>query len=197
MSFDTLFALFIFTLVAAITPGPNNFMLLASGVNFGFRRTLPHIFGMLVGFLMLNVGVGLGLGALLKEFPMLHVALKIGGAAYLVYLAWRIATTRTMKKAESEAQPLSFLQAALFQWVNPKGWIMGITAVAVYSRPDALTVSIFMVVACFTVSGVISAPTWAGFGVALRGYLDDPVRLKWFNIAMGSLLALTLIPMMR
>jgi threonine/homoserine/homoserine lactone efflux protein len=198
MSFDTLLALFIFTLVAAITPGPNNFMLLASGVNFGFRRTVPHILGMLAGFLTLNVAVALGVGALLVAFPALHLALKVGGGLYLAYLAWKIATARKMtSSAEDGARPLSFLQAALFQWVNPKGWIAIVTAVGLYSQPDALTLSVVTVVLCFMLSGTIAAPTWAGFGTALRDYLDDPVRLKWFNVSMGALLLLTLIPMMR
>jgi threonine/homoserine/homoserine lactone efflux protein len=173
-------------------------MLLASGVNFGFRRTVPHILGMLAGFLTLNVAVALGVGALLVAFPALHLALKVGGGLYLAYLAWKIATARKMtSSAEDGARPLSFLQAALFQWVNPKGWIAIVTAVGLYSQPDALTLSVVTVVLCFMLSGTIAAPTWAGFGTALRDYLDDPVRLKWFNVSMGALLLLTLIPMMR
>lgn len=197
MPLDTLIALFVFTLVASITPGPNNVMLMASGVNFGFRRTLPHMIGIEFGFVSLLAAVGLGLGALLIAFPTLHTVVKVAGGIYLAYLAWRIATTRTMAAAEGEARPLNMLQAALFQWINPKGWVIAISAIAIYSRPDALAVSIVAVIVCFVVSGILSAPTWTGFGTVLRGYLDDPVRLKWFNIAMGLLLVLTLVPMMR
>jgi threonine/homoserine/homoserine lactone efflux protein len=143
------------------------------------------------------MAVGLGLGALLIEFPTLHTIVKAAGGVYLVYLAWRIATTRTMAKTEGEARPLNMLQAALFQWINPKGWVIAVSAIAVYSRPDARAVSITAVIVCFVISGILSAPTWTGFGTVLRGYLDDPVRLKWFNVAMGLLLALTLVPMLR
>lgn len=192
MPFDTLIALFVFAFVASITPGPNNVMLLASGANFGFRRTLPHMFGIEIGFVSLIAAVGLGLGALLTAMPMLDTALKIAGALYLVYIAWRIATTRSMASATGASRPLNVLQAAAFQWINPKGWVMAVSAVAIYSRPDALAQSILAVIACFALSGLIATPTWTGFGTALSAYLDDPDRLKWFNIAMGVLLVLSL-----
>lgn len=192
MPFDTLIALFVFAFVASITPGPNNVMLLASGANFGFRRTLPHMLGIEIGFVSLIAAVGLGLGALLIAVPVLDTALKTAGALYLLYIAWRIATTRTMASATGAVRPLGVLQAAAFQWINPKGWVMAVSAVAIYSRPDALIQSILAVIACFALSGLIATPTWTGFGTALSAYLDDPARLRWFNIAMGILLVLSL-----
>jgi len=200
MSLDIFAALILFAFVTSITPGPNNFMLMASGVNFGFRRTIPHMLGIGVGFLSLLLGVGFGLGAVLGAYPALHMALKIAGGAYLLYLAWRIAMARSMgdgKAGEGAARPMTFLQAAAFQWVNPKAWVMAVTAMAVYTSPQAPFLSVVLVAVAFAVVNVPSVSAWAGFGVALRGFLADPVRLKWFNIAMGLLLVASLWPMLR
>jgi threonine/homoserine/homoserine lactone efflux protein len=184
--------------VTSVTPGPNNFMLLASGVNFGFVRTIPHMIGIASGFFLLLVAVGFGLGALLTAYPPLHLALKIAGGAYLLYLAWRIAISRSMgKEGQVGARPMSLFSAAAFQWVNPKAWVMALTAMAVYSNPDRPFLSVWIIAAAFAIVNLPSVSVWAGFGVALRGFLADPVRLKWFNIAMGVLLALTLWPMVR
>ena len=197
MTLDTLVALVVYAFVTSITPGPNNFMLLASGVNFGFQRTVPHILGISIGFAFLFVAVGFGLGALLTAFPALHTALKIAGGAYLLYLAWRIAMSRSLgKNGGATARPMRLYEAAAFQWVNPKAWVLAVTSMAVYADPQQPFLSIAVVVLVFTLVGLPSVSTWAGFGVALRGFLADPVRLKWFNIAMGVLLAATLWPML-
>lgn len=198
MSSDLFLALLAYAFVTSITPGPNNFMLLASGVNFGFLRTVPHMLGIGAGFLSLLLGVGLGLGALLTAFPVLHVVLKVVGGAYLLYLAWRIAMSRSLGEAgTATARPMRFLEAALFQWVNPKAWIMAITAMAVYTSAEAPFLSVLIISVAFALVNLPSVSCWAGFGVVLRGFLSDPVRLKWFNIAMGLLLAATLWPMLR
>lgn len=197
MSPDVFAALIVFAFVTSVTPGPNNFMLLASGVNFGFWRTLPHMAGIGVGFFSLLLGVGLGLGALLTAYPPLHLAVKIAGGAYLLYLAWKIAMSRTLGEGRSAARPMTFLEAAAFQWVNPKAWVMAITAMSVYTDPARPFVSMFLVAAAFALTNFPSVSTWAAFGVALRGFLADQQRLKWFNIAMGVLLAATLWPMLR
>ena len=198
MSIDSFTALVIYAFVTSITPGPNNFMLLASGVNFGFLRTIPHMLGIGGGFLSLLIGVGLGLGAMLTAFPALHLVLKFVGGAYLLYLAWRIAMSRSLGKARqgAGARPMTFLEAAAFQWVNPKAWVMAVTAMAVYTNPKAPFLSVALVALAFAAVNLPSVSTWAGFGTALRGFLSDPVRLKWFNIAMGMLLAATLWPML-
>lgn len=198
MPADTFLALLVYAFVTSVTPGPNNFMLLASGVNFGFWRTVPHMCGIGIGFLVLLLAVGLGLGAVLTAFPQLHLALKIAGGAYLLYLAWRIAMSRTMGKgAENKARPMTFLQAAAFQWVNPKAWVMAVTAMAVYTNVERPFLSMVIVGVAFAAVNFPSVSLWAGFGTMLRGFLSDPVRLKWFNIAMGVLLAATLWPMLR
>lgn len=197
MPLETFWALMVFGFVTSMTPGPNNLMLLASGVNFGFRRTLPHMAGIAVGFVSLLLAVGFGVGALLKAVPTLELVLKIASAAFLLYLAWRIAFSRSLGKAgETGAQPIRFWQALSFQWVNPKAWFFSVTVMAIYadaSQPvrSVLTVAAAMLALCF-----VSVTSWTGFGKALRGLLADPVRLKWFNITMGLALALTLIPML-
>ena len=198
MSLEAFTALITFAFVTSITPGPNNLMLLASGVNFGFVRTIPHMLGIGGGFLSLLLGVGFGLGAVLTAVPSLHLALKIAGGAYLLFLASRIAMSRTIAKADdgAAARPMSFLEAAAFQWVNPKAWVMAVTAMAVHTNPDAPFLSVALVAVAFAAINLPSVSTWAGFGTALRGFLSDPVRLKWFNIAMGLLLAATLWPML-
>lgn len=140
----------------------------------------------------------MGLGTVLKAFPALDLALKIAGGAYLLYLAWKIAISRSMAaKGEPGASPMSFLQAAAFQWVNPKAWVMAVTAMAVYTNPQQPFLSMALVAVAFTLVNLPSVSVWAGFGMALRGFLSDPVRLKWFNIAMGVALAATLWPMLR
>lgn len=198
MSLDVFTALVVFAFVTSITPGPNNFMLMASGVNFGFRRTIPHMLGIGAGFVALLLGVGFGLGAALQAFPPLHTALKALGGAYLLYLAWRIGTSRALaRKGGEAARPMTFLEAAAFQWVNPKAWMMAITAMAVYTNPQAPFLSVVLVAFAFGLVNLPSVSTWAGFGMALRGFLADPARLKWFNIAMAMLLAATLWPMLR
>jgi threonine/homoserine/homoserine lactone efflux protein len=198
MPFDVFLALFVFAVVSSVTPGPNNFMVLASGVNFGFRRTIPHMMGVAIGFAVLVLAVGFGLGALLKTFPALHTALKVAGGAYLLYLAWKIGTTRSLSgRGEGAAAPLTFRQAAAFQWVNPKAWVLALTAIAVYAMPDAPLTSIGLVIAIFTVIIPPTLALWTVFGTGLRNWLADPVRLKWFNIGMGVLLAATLWPMLR
>lgn len=195
---DMFFALLVYALVTSITPGPNNFMLLASGVNFGFRRTVPHMLGIGAGFLFLLLAVGLGLGTLLTAFPALHFALKIAGGAYLLYLAWRIAMSRSLGDRKGEdGRPMTFLEAAAFQWINPKAWMIAITGMAVYTDPQAPLVSMLVVAVAFAAVNLPSVSTWAAFGSALRGFLADPARLKWFNIAMGLVLALTLWPMLQ
>ncbi|MGZ2455665.1 LysE family translocator [Rhizobium sp. IY2] len=197
MPLDTFLALVLFAFTTSITPGPNNMMLFASGVNFGFRRTIPHMFGIGAGFFSLLIGVGLGLGALLHTVPAVYTALKFAGGAYLVWIAWKIASSRSLSEGRSGVEPTSFLSAAAFQWVNPKAWVMAVTAMATYTNPQLYFVSVLIVGLAFAVVNVPSVSTWAGFGSALREWLSDPVRLKWFNISMAVLLVASLWPMLK
>lgn len=198
MSYETSLALLGFAVATSITPGPNNFMLLASGVNFGFVRTIPHMCGIGFGFFTLLLGVGFGLGSLLIAYPQLDLALKVLGGAYMLYLAWKIGMSRTMGKgAEAGDRPMTFVSAALFQWVNPKAWAMAVTAMGLYVDPGHPYWSVLMIGFVFGLTNFPCVSTWAGFGVALRNFLSDPVKLKWFNITMAVLLVLSLWPMLR
>ena len=154
----------VYAFVTSITPGPNNLMLLASGVNFGFVRTIPHMLGISIGFLVLLLAVGFGLGAVLTAFPALHTGLKIAGGAYLLYLAWKIAMSRSLSgKGEAEARPMRFIEAAAFQWVNPKAWVMAITAMAVYTNPEHPFLSVLLIAVAFALVNLPSVSVWAGF----------------------------------
>lgn len=197
MPLDTFLALVLFAFTTSITPGPNNMMLFASGVNFGFRRTVPHMLGIGAGFFSLLLGVGLGLGALLRTVPALYTALKFAGGIYLVWIAWKIATSRALSGGKDSVKPMSFLAAAAFQWVNPKAWVMAVTAMATYTNPDLHLASVLIVGLAFSAVNLPSVSTWAGFGSALREWLSDPVRLKWFNVTMAVLLVLSLWPMLK
>ena len=128
MQLETFLALILFAFTTSITPGPNNMMLFASGVNFGFARTIPHMLGIGAGFLSLLIAVGLGLGALLRSVPVVYTALKFAGGAYLLWVAWKIGTSRSLSDGKAGAKPMTFLGAAAFQWVNPKAWVMAVTA---------------------------------------------------------------------
>jgi len=196
MTIDVLITLFVFSVVSASSPGPNNFMLLASGVNFGFYRTIPHILGIVAGLISLISAVGMGLGALLTSFPMLEIALKIFGGAYLAYLAWRIAMTRSLDTDSESARPMTWAEAALFQWVNPKAWIFAVATISIFAVPETPYRSAVILALAYSFSILPVIAIWAAFGVALREWLADPVRLKWFNISMGAALVVSLYPML-
>jgi threonine/homoserine/homoserine lactone efflux protein len=197
MTTATLVALFGFAFATSITPGPNNMMLFASGVNFGFRRTIPHMFGISVGFFVLLLAIGFGLGALLETVPLLYTAIKFAGGAYLLWIAWKIGNTHKLGEVKGGAEPMTFLGAAAFQWVNPKAWVMAVTAMATYTDAKAFFASVVLVGAVFAIVNLPSVSSWAAFGSVLRAWLSVPPRLKWFNISMAVLLVVSLWPMLR
>jgi threonine/homoserine/homoserine lactone efflux protein len=184
---ELLLALAGFALATTISPGPNNILLLASGVNYGIWRTVPHMLGIAFGFVMLLVGVGLGVGQLLEAAPRLLAVLRAVCAAYLVYLAWRIARSGPPESGQAGGRPMTFLEATAFQWVNPKAWFMAITAMAVYTSVDRYLASAFMVVLVFAAVVLPSSTIWCASGVALRRWLANPLRLRIFNTAMAIL----------
>jgi threonine/homoserine/homoserine lactone efflux protein len=194
---DSLAALVVFAFVASITPGPANFMLLTSGVNFGFARTIPQLLGISLGFTSLLLAVGFGLGGILLALPSLHAALKMAGGAYILWLAWRIATSRSISSGGGgKARPPRFFDSAMFPWINPKAWVIAVTAMALYTDPNAPFLSVVLISVAFALVNLPSIATWAACGVVLRGLLSDPARLKRFNILMGVLLAATVWPML-
>jgi threonine/homoserine/homoserine lactone efflux protein len=197
MSSESLLALAVFAWVTSITPGPSNFMLLASGANFGFIATIPQVLGITLGFTSLLLAVGLGLGVLLSAFPAMHLVLRIAGGVYLLYLAWRIARSSALSDGKTaQGRPLTLVESAAFQWINPKAWVVALAAMAVYSSPASPFLSMALVCLVFALVNLPTVSAWAAFGVALRGYLAEPVRLRRFNYAMGLLLAATLWPML-
>ncbi|MEM1129043.1 MAG: LysE family translocator [Pseudomonadota bacterium] len=193
MTFSLLLALIGFAFAATFTPGPNNLMLLASGASFGLRRTVPHMLGVAVGFGVLVLLVGLGISQVFVVYPVARTVLKLLGIAYLAWLAWKIATAVPAEPGRVAGQPLTFLQAAGFQWVNPKALTMSLTAVTVYS-PGTGFLSISIVALVFTVVCLPSVGCWAMLGDRMRGLLTDPIYLRRFNLAMAGLLLASALP---
>ena len=191
---ELLAALALFAFVSSITPGPNNTMLMASGANFGFRASIPHMMGVSGGFLLLVVAVGLELGGLFAAYPELHDVLAVAGGLYLLWLAWKIATSSGLGMGEAGARPQTFLQAAAFQWVNPKAWAMALGAVTAYAPRDGYVANILVVSVIFTAINLPCVASWTGFGVGLRRFLDRPAVLRAFNVGMALLLVLSLAP---
>ncbi len=186
--------LVLFALVSSITPGPNNTMLLASGANFGLRRTIPHALGVSIGFLVLVLCVGLGLGGLFAAYPPLHTALQVIGGAYLLYLAYKIATAQGIGGGAVSARPQTFWQAALFQWVNPKAWAMALGGVTTYAPPQHYVANVVFIAVVFAAVNLPCISVWTAFGVGLRRFLDRPRVLRAFNLVMALLLVLSLYP---
>ncbi len=195
MTPDILLSATAFAIVGSFTPGPNNAMLLTSGVNFGYRRTLPHIAGIVIGYAVMFAAVALGLGRVFVTEPALYTALKIASSIYLLWLAWRIATAANPSEGAVEKAPLSFLQAALFQWVNPKGVMLALAAAANFLDPDNPAADLPIMLALVIVMSFASASTWALFGQGVRRFLNEPGRLKVFNIAMALALVASLWPL--
>lgn len=192
---QTLPALAAFAVASSITPGPNNIMLMTSGTNFGFRRTVPHMLGVSLGFALMIVLVGLGLAQLFARYPAAHEILKWVSIAYLLYLAWKIATARPPSDgAAAKGAPMTFVQAALFQWVNPKAWTMALTGVTVYMPPVDPWIGLLLVAALFGAINLPCVGLWAAMGVKLRSWLGDARRLRQFNVAAAVLLVGSLYP---
>ncbi|MDP3194759.1 LysE family translocator [Tabrizicola sp.] len=193
MTNELFLALLGFAFVTSVTPGPNNMMLLASGVNFGFRRTVPHMLGISLGHALMVFLVGLGLAGVFKAWPPALLGLKVASVAYMLWLAWKIAQAGAPGEGRAKAAPMTFLQAAAFQWVNPKAWAMALGAVSAYVvEPSALAYA--AVAGVFALVNLPSVSVWAGAGQAVRRWLDGPGRLRAFNWTMAGLLVLSLWP---
>lgn len=196
LSLDLLLGFALFALVTSITPGPNNTMLLASGVNFGFNRTIPHMLGITCGFFSLVLAVGLGLGAVFQSYPLLYTVLRYVGAAYLLYLAWKIAHSGPVSESRSgENTPISYWGAAAFQWVNPKAWIMAIGAISTYTPLQGYFFNVFVIASVFALINLPSVSLWVVCGSLLRNLLQDRRWLRMFNWGMALLLVASLYPL--
>lgn len=197
LSFDLLLGFALFALVTSITPGPNNTMLLASGVNFGFNRTIPHMLGITCGFFSLVLAVGLGLGAMFQTYPLLYTILRYVGAAYLLYLAWKIAHSGPVSDSRAgNHAPISYWGAAAFQWVNPKAWIMAIGAISTYTPLQGYFFNVVVIAAVFALINLPSVSVWVICGSLLRNLLRDRRWLRLFNWGMALLLVASLYPLL-
>jgi threonine/homoserine/homoserine lactone efflux protein len=197
MSLDLLFPLCTFAAISSITPGPNNAMILASGLNYGFARSLPHLFGITCGFTFMIFATGMGLHAVFEQAPMLQVMLKYAGAVYLLWLAWKLAHAAPMSAEQAAiSKPMSFLGAAAFQWVNPKGWVMAVSALTTYLPPGFKVGDVALLAGVFGVIGIFCVGSWAMFGVAMRRVLQDARSVRIFNVVMALALVATLYPIL-
>ncbi|MCP4329665.1 MAG: LysE family translocator [Alphaproteobacteria bacterium] len=196
MTFQTLLALVGFAFVMSITPGPGNFLLLASGANFGILRTVPLILGISFGFLSMVLAVGLGLGQILRQYEIVYALLRFVCLAYVIWLAWKIAHIRSVGVDDTGAgsNPISFLQAAAFQLVNPKAWAVALIVTVSYTSAEDYYLSLVSMIAVFAIVNLPAISAWAIFGVGLRRLLSDERRLRAFNIGMASLLVVSMVP---
>lgn len=189
-----IYPLVFFAIATCITPGPNNIMLTASGANFGFKRSIPHILGITGGLVTLMALAAMGLGLLFKQFPQLQIVLKIAGSIYILYLAWKIATIPSMNNKKNEGKPFTFIEAALFQFLNPKALVMAFSAVTTFTisgeqyMASALQVCIVFFFACLP-----SISLWTGFGMAIGKLLNSPKRFRIFNLSLGSITAASVV----
>ena len=196
MTWLLLSGLVVFAIVASITPGPNNMMLMASGAHFGLRRTVPHVLGVILGFGLMVLLVGWGLVGILLTLPVVFQAIRWAGGVYLLFLAFKIATAHGIGGGAPRGQPLTFLQAAGFQWVNPKAWAMALGADATYAPHDHIVLNITLIALVFTLVGAPCVSAWAVFGVGIKRVLHRPLALRAFNLGMALLLVLSLYPLL-
>jgi len=194
MSLELLAAFILFAVVMLFTPGPNNIMLMTSGLNFGFARTLPHMLGVSLGFGLMVLLVGIGLGAIFRAFPALYTILKYAGAAYLLYLAWAIGASGKVEEGKKRGRPLTFFEGAAFQWINAKGWIIALGAITTYAALTTFPFNVILLSAIFALIGTVSSMTWAAFGSSLRRFLKEERHVRAFNIIMAVLLVASLYP---
>ncbi|MGC9403727.1 LysE family translocator [Vibrio genomosp. F10 str. 9ZC157] len=194
MELEQLGALLLFAFVSTFTPGPNNIMLMTSGANVGFARTIPHMLGVALGFAFMVILVGVGLMGVFTAYPISHQILKYVSVAYLIYLAAKIAMSGRAKDVD-DFKPLSFIAAASFQWVNPKGWSMALSAVTLFSSAGAWF-ELAIIATAFTLANIPSVSFWTIAGQKLQHWLITPVRIRGFNLSMALLLLISTVPML-
>lgn len=189
-------SLITFTFVTGITPGPNNMMLVASGLNHGIRKSMPHYLGICIGFPIMVAAVGFGLDALFEKYPSIYIYIKVSGITYLLYLAWKIANAGNSSASSKVRQPLTFTQAAAFQWLNPKAWVVAVGVLAAFTSPETVTQRFAAIILIFFAMSFICMAIWLKLGQGLQQFLRSGKRIHYFNITMAVLLALSVLPMM-
>lgn len=180
----------LFATSMSVTPGPNNIMLTASGANFGFKKTIPHILGVIIGVAFLNILSALGLSKLFQLLPGIKTILKVLGVSYMLFLSYKIITNKKHTKESNRSKPFNFYQAALFQLLNPKAVLMSITSMSVYTISNDYIKSSVIVIIIFMICGLPSISIWAGFGTVIGKFLSNIKILKIFNMVMGGITAL-------
>jgi threonine/homoserine/homoserine lactone efflux protein len=196
MSIDTLPALILFAFVSSATAGPNNLMLMASGANFGFKSSIPHMLGISSGFMVMILMTGAGLAQIFEIYPVSYWILKVLSVAYMSWLAWKIATAAPIRARKAAAKPMTFLQAAAFQWVNPKAWAMALTTITVYVADAGFTMLILSAL-CFSAVNLPSVGMWTILGQQMARFLTNRARLRAFNWTMATLLIASLYPLLK
>ena len=196
MTPEIFFAMASFAFVMAFTPGPNNVMLTASAANFGFAPSIPHMLGVTLGFVVLIAASGAGLGSLLAAMPSAQTVLKVASVAYMLWLAWKVANAGAADEGGgTNTRPLTFFQAAAFQWINPKGVVIALGAITLFVSPARPTADLSILLAVFGVITMLSTICWSLFGVALARLLRDRRRARIFNVCMALLLVASIVPM--
>ena len=196
MNFDIFPALALFAFVSSATPGPNNLMLMASGANFGFARSIPHMVGISIGFIVMMVLTGAGLVQIFDRYPVSYLVLKVLSVAYMMWLAWKIANAAPIRERAAGGAPMTFLQAAAFQWVNPKAWAMSLTAITVYIA-DGGHLMLLVGALIFGAVNIPSVGIWTLLGQQMARLLTKPAHLRLFNWTMAVLLIASLYPLLQ
>lgn len=195
---EYILAVALFAISSSVTPGPNNIIVMTSGVNFGIKKSLPLLTGICAGFALMLLLVGFGFGQLFELFPSLHFVIKCIGTLYLLYLAWLIAKSAGEINSSAQVKPLSFLKGALFQWVNAKAWVVATGALAVFTvsgdnfYSQNITIALTFLIVSFPCVGI-----WLAFGSVLKQALKNENKRKWFNYAMALLLAISVVPVIK
>lgn len=196
MNIEIIMALTLFAFASSISPGPNNLMLMSSGANFGFRKTLPHMLGVGLGFTLMVALVGMGIMQVFDLYPSSYLILKWSSVVYLLYLSYKVATASAPENKQSNtSKPFSFIQAVLFQWVNPKAWTMALTSIGIYA-PQRDTSSVIIVALVFGAINLPSISVWVILGQKLQIILSSVKRLRIFNAVMATLLLASLYPVL-
>ena len=185
-----------FGMASTMTPGPNNMMLMSSGLTFGYKQTIPHALGVNFGFPVMVICVGLGVGRLFEAFPFVYFILKIAGIGYLLWMAWHIANTKgSLDKENAKDKPFTFWQAALFQWINPEAWVMAITSTAAFITDHRVaSVQVVIISSIFFLCAIVSTNSWSLGGVLLKRFIQNERLVRLFNIAMAILIVGSVLP---
>ena len=196
---DFIIEILFFAFATSITPGPNNIMVFNAGINYGFCKTIPHILGICLGFPIMLICVGLGMGSFFEKYVMLHKLFKIGAALYLIFIAWKIANTNNIRLSgctNNKVGPISFWQASLFQWINPKAWIMAVVAVSTYTTIGGNYYEIVRIAFIFIIVSFPCVSAWTIVGQYIRKFVTKEKYLKCINITSGLLIIMSLLPIL-